>query len=141
MAVYASPKVWIRYDVSSRGFIVNEVIVAPNMNIDPETEQAVRDFIDKIADQYDLAAVFLYGSRARGDFRPASDADIAVLLHGVPGHRVNEALKMADIAFDVMLETGILIEAIPFWEGEWEHPERFSNPPLIENIRREGVRL
>lgn len=132
---------WIRYNGSNWGFIVNEVIVAPNMSIDPETEQAVRDFIAKIADQYDLAAVFLYGSRARGDFHPASDADIAVLLHGAPGHRVNEALKMADIAFDVMLETGILIEAIPFWEGEWDHPERFSNPSLIENIRREGVRL
>ncbi len=26
-------------------------------------------------------------------------------------------------------------------EDEWEHPERFSNPALIENIRREGVRL
>ena len=48
---------------------------------------------------------------------------------------------MADIAFDVMLETGVLVEAIPLWEDEWEHPERFSNPALIENIRREGVRL
>jgi hypothetical protein len=48
---------------------------------------------------------------------------------------------MAGIAFDVMLETGVLVDAIPFWEEEWEHPELFSNPALIENIRREGVRL
>jgi predicted nucleotidyltransferase len=113
----------------------------PNLNIDPETGRAIREFISKVEEQYDVAAVFLYGSRARGGFRPTSDADIAVLLHGTPGHRVDEALKMADMAFDVMLETGILIEAIPFWEGEWAHPERFSNPALIENIRREGVRL
>jgi predicted nucleotidyltransferase len=109
--------------------------------IDPGTERAVRAFIVKMAGQYDLAGVVLFGSRARGNFYPESDADIAVLLRGVPGRRVDAALKMADIAFDVMLETGVLIEAIPLWEDEWEHPERFSNPALIENIRREGVRL
>ena len=64
-----------------------------------------------------------------------------MLLRGVPGQRVDEALKMADIAFDVMLDMGILIEAIPLWEQEWEHPERFSNPALIEDIRRQGLRL
>ncbi|MBI2292888.1 MAG: nucleotidyltransferase domain-containing protein [Betaproteobacteria bacterium] len=109
--------------------------------IDPGTERAVRAFIVRVAGQYDLAGAVLFGSRARGNFQPGSDADIAVLLHGVPGRRVDAALKMADIAFDVMLETGVLVEAIPLWEDEWEHPERFSNPALIENIRREGVRL
>jgi antitoxin ChpS len=48
---------------------------------------------------------------------------------------------MAGIAFDVMLETGVLIEAVPLWEEEWAHPERFNNPALIENIQRDGIRL
>ena len=48
---------------------------------------------------------------------------------------------MAGIAFDVMLETGILVQALPLWEGELRHPERFSNSALIHNIKREGVRL
>ena len=80
--------------------------------IDPGTERAVRAFIVEVAGQYDLAGAVLFGSRARGNFHPGSDADIAVLLHGVPGRRVDAALKMADIAFDVMLETGLLVEAI-----------------------------
>jgi hypothetical protein len=54
---------------------------------------------------------------------------------------MDAAIDMAGIAFDVLLETGILVEALPLWEDEWEHPERFNNPFLIENIRREGVRL
>ena len=111
------------------------------MNIDSVTESAIRRFIDRMADEFDLADVLLFGSRARGEHRPNSDADVAVLLHGIPGSRVDTALRMADIAFDILLDTGIVIEAIPFWEDEWMHPEHFSNPALIDNIRREGARL
>jgi antitoxin ChpS len=111
------------------------------MNIDSATESAIRRFIDRMAGEFDLADMFLFGSRARGEHRPNSDADVAVLLHGRPGLRVDTALRMADIAFDILLDTGIVIEAIPFWEEEWAHPEHFSNPALIDNIRREGTRL
>jgi predicted nucleotidyltransferase len=109
--------------------------------LDPRTERTARAFLERIARQYDIAGAILFGSRARSNHRPDSDADIAVLLRGASGHRLDEALKMADIAFEVMLETGVLVEALPFWEDEWEHPERFNNPFLIDNIRREGVRL
>ncbi|WP_370645097.1 nucleotidyltransferase [Mycetohabitans sp. B6] len=45
------------------------------------------------------------------------------------------------MAFDVLLETGVLVEALPLWEDEMEHPELFSNPALIRNIHREGIAL
>lgn len=106
--------------------------------LDNETARAVRSFVRRLGDEFDVAGAFLFGSRARQGHRPDSDVDIAVLLHGAPGNRIDEALKMSDIAFDVLLDTGVVIEAIPFWEVEWAHPERFSNPALIENIRREG---
>jgi DNA invertase Pin-like site-specific DNA recombinase len=32
-------------------------------------------------------------------------------------------------------------EALPLWCDELEHPERFSNPALIDSIKREGVAL
>jgi antitoxin ChpS len=115
-------------------------IITP-VHIDSVTESALRHFIDRMAGEFDLAGVFLFGSRARGQYRPNSDADVAVLLHGRSGPRVDVALRMADIAFDVLLDTGIVIEAIPFWQDEWAHPEHFSNPALIDNIRREGTRL
>lgn len=109
--------------------------------IDAETKHAVEVFRHRLVDRYAVRGTFLFGSRARKDHRPGSDADLAVLLGGQPGSRVNVALDLADIAFDIMLETGILIAPIPFWEDEWEHPEQFTNPALIENIRHDGVRL
>jgi predicted nucleotidyltransferase len=109
--------------------------------VDSATEQTARVFLERVREHYDLAGALLYGSRARHDAGRESDADIAVLLRGASGARVDAALEMAGIAFDVMLETGVLVDAIPFWEDEWTHPERFANPALIANIRRDGVPL
>lgn len=109
--------------------------------IDPDTERAVRAFIEKVASRYDVAAVFLFGSRARGTFRPDSDADVAVLLRGDHGHFLAIKLDMADLAYDVLLDTGIRVQPLPIWEDEWLHPASYSNPDLLLNINREGVRL
>lgn len=109
--------------------------------MDPKTEQAARSFLRQVAARYNISGAILFGSRARGAFRPDSDADIAVLLRGAKTPRVDAVLDMADIAFDVMMETGVLVEALPLWDDEWEHPEHFSNPALIENIRHEGIHL
>jgi hypothetical protein len=64
-----------------------------------------------------------------------------VVLAGAHGDRTAAALDMAGIAFDVMLETGVLVEALPLWEDEIQRPELFGNSTLIENIRRDGVKL
>ena len=107
--------------------------------MDSNTRRSARLFLTKVAETYPLAGAWLFGSRARGDQRPGSDADIAVLLRGAHGERTTAARLMAGIAFDVMLDTGILIDPLPLWEDEWRHPEQFSNPALIEGIRRDGV--
>ena len=85
------------------------------------------------------AAVF--GSVARGDNRPDSDLDLAVVLNGKRGDFIDIKLDMAGLAFDVLMETGILVQAFPMWEGDLAHPEQFPNPGLIRNIAREGIRL
>ncbi len=50
-------------------------------------------------------------------------------------------LAMADIAFEVLLETNILMSPLPIREAEWSRPDSYENPRLLENIRREGVVL
>ena len=107
------------------------------MNI--KTEQTARLFLAKVNSRFDTAGAILFGSQARRDAHHDSDADLAILLKGKPGHRLDVALEMADMAFDVMLATGLMIDALPLWEEEWLHPETFNNPALLENIRREGI--
>lgn len=121
-----------------------EKAVAPigkPLAIDAETERAVRAFMRRLESEVPVIEGILYGSRARGTHREDSDADIAVVLKGEPGNRYQLSGDMAGIAFDVMMETGVMVQAVPLWESELKRPETFSNPALIEAIRREGLRL
>jgi predicted nucleotidyltransferase len=118
--------------------------VAPSpvrRSIDAATERAVRAFLREIGGKYPVVESILYGSRARGDFRPDSDADIAVVLKGQHGDRAAVVQDMAATALHVMMDTGVIVDALPLWEDEFAHPEGLRNPKLIENIRREGLRL
>lgn len=109
--------------------------------IDQKTQNAVGHFRTLISARYDVAGTIVYGSRARGTHRPDSDADVAVLLRGEHHPFLATKLDMADVAFDVSLETGILISPLPVWLDEWQYPEAYSNPDLLRNIARDGVRL
>lgn len=109
--------------------------------IDPTTRKAIRTFIERVASRYPLKEAILFGSRASGKARPDSDADVAVVLDGPQGAFMKTKLEMADIAFDVMLETGIRIQPLPIWSGQWNHPDTWLNPELLHNIARTGIPL
>ena len=109
--------------------------------LDPETERAAREFLAQVAARYDVLGGVLFGSRARRTHRPDSDADVVVLLRGPRGRFLETKLALADVAYDVLLETGILIQVLPVWEDDWSHPEQYANPALLRTIRREGVTL
>jgi predicted nucleotidyltransferase len=101
----------------------------------------VQAFLQRLRGAYDVEQAILFGSRARGDHRPDSDLDLAVVLKGERGNFIDTKLDMAGIAFDVLLETGILVQPLPMWGDDLAHPERFINPALIRNIAAEGIRL
>src|ERR1700733_5450684 len=103
--------------------------------------RAISAFLERLRGTYDVSETILFGSRARGDNRPDSDLDLAVVLNGKRGDFIDIKLDMAGLAFDVLMETGILVQAFPMWEGDLAHPEQFPNPGLIRNIAREGIRL
>ena len=107
--------------------------------LDPDTVRASTLFLSRVSQLFAVKQSILFGSRARQTHDNQSDADIAVIIKGPHGSRSTVAIDMAGIAFDVMLETGVLVEALPLWDGELECPETFSNPALIEAIARDGV--
>jgi len=111
------------------------------MTPDSPTLDAARRFLDTVASLYPFRQAWLFGSRAQGDARPDSDLDIALLLSGPRGEFIPAKLALDDLAYDVLLETGIHIQPLPLWQDDWDAPETFPNPALIAAIRREGVPL
>jgi uncharacterized protein len=114
---------------------------AQRATIDSATARATQAFLRHLAQRYSIREAILFGGRARRNHRPDSDADIAVVLDGAHGDRTAAALDMAGIAFNVMLETGVMVEALPLWTDDLEYPDTFHNPRLLDRIRREGIRL
>lgn len=108
---------------------------------DAATVHAVKTFMQRLEGKYPVIESILYGSRARGDHMPESDADLALVLKGEKSDRYKLVRDLGGVEFDVMLDTGILIHALPLWEDEFEQPELFSNPALVRNILRDGIRI
>ncbi len=106
---------------------------------DAATMAALQAFVQKISQRSDFS--ILFGSRARHSNHAESDADVAVLLNGFPEKFILTKFEMDDLAYEVLLETGIRIQPLPIWLTEWEHPENYSNPHLLQNIAHEGIRL
>ncbi|PRC90987.1 nucleotidyltransferase family protein [Solimicrobium silvestre] len=109
--------------------------------LDMATAATVKAFMERVTAVFSVRSAILFGSRARGEFKPDSDADVAVLLSGQHGKFMDAKMAMSDIAFDVMLDTGIRVEAIPLWEDEWANPDAYRNPFLLRNIERDGIIL
>jgi len=108
---------------------------------DADTAGAAREFVRRAAARYSVRSAVLFGSRARGTHRSDSDVDIAVVLQGQRGKLIEISIELADIAFELLLETNVYIQPLPIWEDEWDHPQTHSNPRLVENIRRDGLPL
>ena len=117
--------------------VASSSATAPDRNV----IRAVQQFAQRLGGHYPVQRVILFGSRARGNQRTDSDADVAVVLRGARSDFLDTKLEMVDSVYEVLLDTGIHIQPLPIWENEWEQPEIHPNPRLLESIKREGISL
>lgn len=84
------------------------------------------------------AAVYLYGSRARGDYRDGSDWDILVIS---PRDKVTFEFEreLHDQIYDIELASGEVISLLVFSKSDWQNKRSIS--PLFSNVRNEGIRI
>ena len=88
-----------------------------------------------------LAAVYLFGSRARGEGRADSDADVAVILNDASVRFWDEKTVLIDLAYEHILDSGIHIQAWPFTRSEWERPQGHPHERLLRSARRDACEL
>lgn len=108
--------------------------------IDPATEGAVRTFLGRLPPDLPLERALLFGSRARGDFGPESDADVALVVAHAANHW-RTLWMLGGLAYDVYLETDVLIQPVLVSSQDWAQPARFRRPSFLMNVAAEGIPL
>ena len=79
-------------------------------HIPGNTLTAIRIFAQRVAQAYPMQKAILFGSRARGTEHDESDADVTTILKGAAGPIIKTKMAMNDIAYDILLNTGIRIQ-------------------------------
>ena len=108
----------------------------------PHIRTALSTFAQRVKSAYgdDFVEVVLFGSQARGEATEDSDIDVAVILKTVNDRRAVRD-RLAEIAYDVLLESGEDMHAIAISREQWEAPEMFSNPSLIRAMKQDGLAI
>ncbi len=100
---------------------------APN-NIEPDfglDEQVISKIRSIFADTPAVEQVIIYGSRAKGDYRPASDIDLTI---------IGSAMKWEDLqAIELKIDDLLL----PY-KTDLSLYDQIDNENLIEHIKRAG---
>ena len=90
-------------------------------------ESVINDVIDIITRRAPVEKIILYGSRARGDFKPVSDVDIAL-----------DAPQWSDV--DVAVIKGQLEEKVPtLLKFDLVLISQIKKKSLRDNILKEGI--
>lgn len=101
-------------------------------------DSALQMFLGKIRGFRDhITALYLFGSRARGNWRPDSDFDVLVIL---PERTQALVDQLYDAVLDVNLETGCLVSLKIFTDDQYERLAAIPTP-FAANVAAEGVRL
>ena len=109
----------------------------------PEERKALDDFVAAVRQHYGprLVDILVFGSRARRDHHPDSDADIAVILKDGDWEFWDEQMNLAGLAYDILLDHGLFIQPWPIGLTAWEAPASSPKQRFIETIRRDARSL
>ena len=86
-----------------------------------------------------LSKIIVYGSYARGDYREDSDIDIMILTTLSDEEIEHVENKVFDLAFDLELEYGVVIN--PILKNEESFRYWLGAVPFYDNVQKEGVAI
>ena len=102
--------------------------------MDRDREKIVEELRERIADQYPIRELRVFGSSVRKDARKESDIDVWVCLTEL-NREIEE--RLFDIAYDVELKYDCLIDLIAVSEQDLDG--KIAIAPIQKNILSEGV--
>lgn len=85
-----------------------------------------------------LHSIVLFGSRARGEEGPDSDADLVVVLEPGDWRFWDEKIAIVDLLSDLMIDSGLTVQVLPVGRDEWRKPAGSPFASVIVAARAEG---
>ena len=125
----------------------------PSDTIDPATllsppdeaavARALAEFSDAVRRHYGerLRGIYLFGSRARGDHQPDSDADVAVVLANDGWDFWAEKMRLVDLAFEPGVSHGLHISPWPFSELVWHGAQQGRYFDVARTAKQDAIRI
>ena len=104
-------------------------------------QNLIKQYVNEIKQIYGtlLRQIILYGSYARGDFRPDSDIDIMILVDLSEEEIQKSRDRVSDFTYDFNMDYDLLI--MPVVKG-MAHFKYWSEAyPFYQNVEKEGVNL
>jgi len=116
---------------------IEDLLTPPD---DATVTRAVRDYARAVRQAFGerVKGIYLFGSRARGDHMPESDADIAVVLEDGGWDYWSEKSRLTDMTYDLLIETGTDVQAWPVKDSEWVDPALHRNPALVRSMQEDA---
>lgn len=88
-----------------------------------------------------LFKLILFGSRARGDHQPNSDADVAIMMRNPVDEWWPLTQSVLEETYEILLDTGLDIQPHVIDRSALKRPARAINPELTREILKDGYTL
>ena len=104
-------------------------------------QDLMQQYIEEVKKIYGthICRIILYGSYARGDFRPDSDIDIIILLDMTDLDLKSYSQQLSYMTYDFNMDHDLDIK--PIAKSEEHFKKWCENYPFYANINKEGVVL
>jgi uncharacterized protein (UPF0332 family)/predicted nucleotidyltransferase len=117
-----------------------ETVVAEHA-IEPEIAALLADLERRLGRRFGkrFVALYLFGSRARGDHEPDSDVDVAVVLDQELPRPFDVTREILEDTYDLLLDTGYYIQPWPLEKGSLDDPSSHPYPQISRAVLRDGT--
>jgi uncharacterized protein (UPF0332 family)/predicted nucleotidyltransferase len=117
--------------------------VAAEHAIEPKIAELLADLERRLERRFGerFVALYLFGSRARGDHDPDSDVDVAVVLDQELPRPFDVTREILEDTYDLLLDTGYYIQPWPLEKGSLDDPLSHPYPQISRAVLRDGTRI
>lgn len=102
-------------------------------SIDYRIMEIVKRYVEKVCEEYQIKAIILFGSYAKGTEHEDSDIDIAVITDDIKTDRFDEEIKLMQLRWDIDLRIEPHIISISDYEN--------NETPFVVEVKNTGIKV